>query len=132
MNGFKKVISIVLVVMLVVTCGMLSVNAATTDTQEAQAGSGITIHYYGSSTVPNIYYWNSLPTNISSPTYPGPKMTKDTSAQGSNCYTYSFSNVTQNLQENMRRNHKVTGGIRTTDGIHQTLTHLTLLRNVQI
>ena len=95
MNGFKKVISIVLVVMLVVTCGMLSVNAATTDTQEAQAGSGITIHYYGSSTVPNIYYWNSLPTNISSPTYPGPKMTKDTSAQGSNCYTYSFSNVTK-------------------------------------
>ena len=86
MNGFKRVVSIVLVVMLVVTCGMLTVNAVTTDTQEAQAGSGITIHYYGSSTVPNIYYWNSLPTNINSPTYPGSKMTADTSAKGPNCY----------------------------------------------
>ena len=95
MNGFKRVVSIVLVVMLVVTCGMLTVNAVTTDTQEAQAGSGITIHYYGSSTVPNIYYWNSLPTNINSPTYPGPKMTADTSAKGPNCYKYSFSNVTK-------------------------------------
>ena len=37
MNGFKRVVSIVLVVMLVVTCGMLTVNAVTTDTQEAQA-----------------------------------------------------------------------------------------------
>ena len=95
MNSFKRVISLVLVVMLVVTCGMLSVDAATTDTQETQAGSGITIHYYGTSTAPNIYYWNSLPTNIDSPTYPGPKMTADTSAEGSNCYKYSFSNVTK-------------------------------------
>ncbi|MEE0930363.1 MAG: alpha-amylase family glycosyl hydrolase [Acutalibacteraceae bacterium] len=95
MNGFKRVISIVLAVMLVVTCGIFTVNAATTDEQTSEAGSGIKIHYYGSSTVPNIYYWNSLPTNIDSPTYPGPKMTADSSAAGPNCYTYSFSNVTK-------------------------------------
>ncbi|MEE1055753.1 MAG: alpha-amylase family glycosyl hydrolase [Acutalibacteraceae bacterium] len=95
MNGFKRVISIVVAVMLVVTCGIFTVNAATTDEQTSEAGSGIKIHYYGSSTVPNIYYWNSLPTNINSPTYPGPKMTADSSAAGPNCYTYSFSNVTK-------------------------------------
>ena len=95
MNGFKRVISIVLAVMLAVTCGIFTVNAATTDEQTSEAGSGIKIHYYGSSTVPNIYYWNSLPTNIDSPTYPGPKMTADSSAAGPNCYTYSFSNVTK-------------------------------------
>lgn len=95
MNSIKRVIAIVLAVMLVVTCGIFTVNATTTDEQTSKAGSGIKIHYYGSSTVPNIYYWNSLPTNINSPTYPGPKMTKDTSAAGSNCYTYSFSNVTK-------------------------------------
>lgn len=95
MNGFKRVISIVLAVMLIVTCGIFTVNAATTDEQTSEAGSGIKIHYYGSSTVPNIYYWNSLPINIDSSTYPGPKMTADSSAAGPNCYTYSFSNVTK-------------------------------------
>ena len=95
LNSFKRVISIVLAVMLVVTCGIISVNAATTDTEESSAGSGITIHYYGSTTTPSIYYWNSLPTNIDSPTYPGVTMSRDTSAAGPNCYKYSFSNVTK-------------------------------------
>ncbi len=95
MNNFKRVISIVLVAMLVVTCGLFSVSAATTDTEVSEATSGITIHYYGSTTTPNIYYWNSLPSNINSPTYPGPTMTKDTSAAGPNCYKYTFSDVTK-------------------------------------
>ena len=95
MNNFKRVVSIVLAVMLVVTCGILSVNAATTDVEESSAGSGITVHYYGSTTTPSIYYWNSLPVNIDSPTYPGVTMSKDTSAAGPNCYKYSFSNVTK-------------------------------------
>ncbi|MGO5087133.1 alpha-amylase family glycosyl hydrolase [Oscillospiraceae bacterium LCP25S3_F9] len=96
MNNFKRVVAVVVALMLVVTCGVISVSAATTDNAKAAAnGSGITIHYYGSSTTPNIYYWNSLPTNIDSPTYPGPNMTKDTSAAGPNCYTYKFDNVTK-------------------------------------
>lgn len=96
MSNFKRVVAVVVALMLVVTCGVISVSAATTDNAKAAAnGSGITIHYYGSSTTPNIYYWNSLPTNIDSPTYPGPNMTKDTSATGPNCYTYKFDNVTK-------------------------------------
>ena len=83
--------------MMVVTCGILTVNAATTDVEESSAGSGITIHYYTAKN-PSIYYWNSLPTNIDSPNYPGKTMTKDTSAtSGSDgsWYTYSFSNITK-------------------------------------
>ena len=96
MSNFKRVVAVVVALMLVVTCGVISVSAATTDNAKAAAnGSGITVHYYGSSTTPNIYYWNSLPTNIDSPTYPGPNMTKDTSALGPNCYTYKFDNVTK-------------------------------------
>ena len=81
--------------MIVVTCGVISVNAATTDEEKSSAGSGITIHYYGSTTTPSIYYWNSLPVNIDSPKYPGKTMTKDTTAAGPNCYKYSFSDVTK-------------------------------------
>ncbi|MEE1075803.1 MAG: alpha-amylase family glycosyl hydrolase [Acutalibacteraceae bacterium] len=95
MNNFKRVISIVLTVLIVVTCGIVSVSAATTNEEKSSAGSGITIHYYGSTTTPSIYYWNSLPVNIDSPTYPGKTMTKDTSAAGPNCYKYSFSDVTK-------------------------------------
>ena len=96
MNNFKRVVAVVVAIMLVVTCGAISVSAATTDNAKVAAnGSGITIHYYGSSTTPNIYYWNSLPTNIDSPSYPGPNMTRDTSAAGPNCYTYRFNNVTK-------------------------------------
>ncbi len=97
-KNFKRVISIVLAVMLVVTCGILTVNAATTDVETSEAG-GITIHYYSTSkTTPSIYYWNSLPTNIDSPTYPGVAMTKDTSAVGGSdgtWYKYTFANVTK-------------------------------------
>jgi glycosidase len=95
MNNFKRIISIVLAAMLVVTCGLFSVNAATTDNEVSEAGSSITVHYYANTTTPNIYYWNSLPTNINSPAYPGPKMTKDTTAAGPNCYTYKFDGVTK-------------------------------------
>lgn len=95
MNNFKRVVAIAVAVMLVVTCGIFTVNAATVNTEESEAGSGITIHYYGTSVTPNIYYWNSLPTNIDSPSYPGPNMTRDTSAIGQNCYKYTFNNVTK-------------------------------------
>ena len=99
MNSLKRVISIALAVMMVVTCGIISANAATTDVEESSAGSGITIHYYSTSkTTPSIYYWNSLPKNIDSPNYPGVAMKKDTSAVGGSdgsWYTYSFKDITK-------------------------------------
>ncbi|MEE0874443.1 MAG: alpha-amylase family glycosyl hydrolase, partial [Ruminococcus sp.] len=71
--------------------GAISVTAAVEDDAgEAVAAGGITVHIYNEGGTPNIYYWNSLPNNITT-TYPGPKMT----AEGDNYYRYSFSNVTK-------------------------------------
>lgn len=95
MKKFKKTISLLLV--MAVLCSMavfsFSVNAAETDEAEVNADTGITIHYYTESkTVPYIYYWNSLPTNITMTDYPGKQMERESEA---NWYKISFNNVTK-------------------------------------
>ena len=68
--------------------------AADVDAAETAADS-IIIHVDSPDKVPYIYYWNALPTNKET-TYPGVKMTRDTSIQyGSNWYTYTFANTTK-------------------------------------
>ena len=96
MKVFKKALAVLLTVLLIVTTGIVCVSAASTNEEEASAtSSGITVHYKASGTaVPTIYYWNSLPTNITEPDYPGTKMTLDTN-EGENWYTYSFSDITK-------------------------------------
>ncbi len=94
MSQIKKLCALLLVFMLVFTAGMLTVNAQNTGEAEAEAGNRLTVHYKGDGeTAPYIYYWNSLPTNISVP-YPGKAMTAD-SSQGENWYTYTFSDITK-------------------------------------
>ena len=69
MTKIKKWCALVLSVMLVITAGIVSVNAADADatTEEvgaASAETGITIHYQNSELAqPYVYLWNSLPTN---------------------------------------------------------------------
>ncbi len=94
MTKIKKILSLLLA--LTVICGIaavsLTANAAEAQQAEAEAASGITVHYYcESSTAPTIYYWNSLPTNIST-AYPGKAMTKESKE---NWWTYKFDNVTK-------------------------------------
>ena len=92
MTKVKKLIALMLVVCIAATVGIVSVSAATVDEDESvQADyNGIKVHVYSEDGAPNIYYWNSLPQNISTD-YPGPKMT----AEGDNSYGYTFSNVTK-------------------------------------
>ncbi len=93
MNKMKKLVSLLLVALVLCSVAVMSVtvSAAETDVAESEA-SGITVHYYTESgKTPTVYYWNSLPTNIST-TYPGKAMTKDATA---NWYSYTFSNVTK-------------------------------------
>ena len=91
MTQFKKILALVLAVCVLCAAGVVSVSAAVADEEgEAVAAGGITIHYYSENGAPNIYYWNSLPTNIST-NYPGPKMT----AEGNNYYMYTFSDKTK-------------------------------------
>lgn len=94
----KKFTAIIMVLALAVSIVSVSVSAvqsqanaqgAKADVSESSA-SGITVHYYTEKGTPNVYYWNSLPQNISTE-YPGPAMT----SEGSNWYSYTFPNVTK-------------------------------------
>ena len=96
MNKVKKLASVLLIVMLIFGVSFVQSNSYSVDV-EAATSNGIKVHYRlldtnGDmvNTVPTIYYWNSLPTNITEPTYPGVKMTKN-----GNWYDYSFNNVTK-------------------------------------
>lgn len=98
----KKFTAIIMVLALAMSVAGISVSAVQSDAnaQGAQldvsesSASGITVHYYTEKGTPNVYYWNSLPSNIET-TYPGPAMT----SEGGNWYKYTFNNVTKiNLQ----------------------------------
>lgn len=92
MTKYKKIIALILSVCVVLTVGIFSASAATAEDDDSKtaASSGIKVHYYCEKGAPTIYYWNSLPQNISTD-YPGPKMT----AEGNNYYGYTFNNVTK-------------------------------------
>lgn len=96
MTGIKKLCALVLAVMMVVTVGVISVNAAQSSDSDAVAAdttdTGITIHVrMKDSTQPYVYLWNSLPTNSAmSKSYPGEKMTK-----GDKWYNYHVADVTK-------------------------------------
>ena len=85
----KRFLAIVMVIALVLSVAVVSASAAQSDADSSGA-AGITVHYYTEKGTPNIYYWNALPSDIST-TYPGPAMT----SEGNNFYRYSFSNVTK-------------------------------------
>lgn len=96
MTRIKKLCALVLAVMMVVTAGVISVNAAQSSDSDAVSAdtteTGITIHVRMSDgTQPYIYLWNSLPTNSAmSKSYPGEKMTK-----GDKWYNYHVADVTK-------------------------------------
>lgn len=96
MTGIRKLCALVLAVMMVVTVGVISVNAAQSSDSDAVAAdttnTGITIHVrMKDGTQPYVYLWNSLPTNSAmSKSYPGEKMTK-----GDKWYNYHVADVTK-------------------------------------
>ena len=96
MTRIKKLCALVLAVMMVVTAGVISVNAAQSSDSDAVSAdtteTGITIHVRMSDgTQPYVYLWNSLPTNSAmSKSYPGEKMTR-----GDKWYNYHVADVTK-------------------------------------
>ena len=98
MTRIKKLCALVLAVMMVVTAGVISVNAAQSSDSDAVSAdtteTGITIHVRMSDgTQPYVYLWNSLPTNSAmSKSYPGEKMTK-----GDKWYNYHVADVTAGM-----------------------------------
>jgi len=91
MAKFKKILALILAVCVVCTVAVMSTSAATVDNDSnTSASSSIKVHYYCENGAPTIYYWNSLPQNISTD-YPGKAMTNE----GGNYYGYTFNNVTK-------------------------------------
>ncbi|MDR0914719.1 MAG: starch-binding protein [Oscillospiraceae bacterium] len=88
-----RFVAALLAVLICITSCILNVAAVTTDESAVGSGEKIIIHYK-SDVQPYVYFWNSLPTNTET-TYPGVKMTKDTTQKGTNWYTYTFSNLTK-------------------------------------
>ena len=96
MTKIKKFCAFVLVLMLVVSAGIMTVNAAEQTAEEVAASadeSGITIHYQNEDLAqPYVYLWNSLPTNSAmSDSYPGEKMT----TTGNGWYDYTCKDITK-------------------------------------
>ncbi|MBR1732077.1 MAG: starch-binding protein, partial [Ruminococcus sp.] len=89
MKNVKKILAIILALVIVVSVAAIS-SSAVSVSKEKTSAAGITVHYYSQNGVPSIYYWNSLPTNIST-NYPGPAMTNE----GNGWYRYTFSNLTK-------------------------------------
>ena len=108
MNTFKRIAAIMLAVMMLVSVAVISATATSTDVAETSADTGITIHYESTDGVPYVYYWNAKPQDLET-SYPGVKMTKDSSLTGGNWYTYTFSNVE-------KINLLFTDGTKTLDG----------------
>ena len=91
MAKMKKLLALILSICVICTVSVMSVSAANTDDDNDTSASGtITVHYYCEEGTPTIYYWNSLPKNISTE-YPGVKMT----SEGNNYYRYTFNDVTK-------------------------------------
>ncbi len=94
MNKIKKIAAVLLVLALIISVAVISVNATENDEIADTSASSIIVHYKSEGKVPYIYYWNALPQNLET-TYPGVKMTKDTKQFGSDWYTYTFSSSTK-------------------------------------
>ena len=94
MNTIKRFASLLLCVMLIVSVAVISTYAIENEVADTSADTGITIHVKSEDCVPYVYYWNALPSDMST-TYPGVKMTKDNTQAGSNWYTYTFSSATK-------------------------------------
>lgn len=89
MKRMKKIIAALLAVVILAGVAIVTTSAATVSKEKTSA-AGITVHCYSESGAPNIYYWNSLPTNIET-SYPGPAMT----SEGGGWYKYTFSDKTK-------------------------------------
>ena len=89
----KRILAIVLAVMMIACVAVISATATSVDVSETSA-AGITIHYEAKSGQPSCYYWNALPTDLST-NYPGVKMTKEASMTGGYWYTSKFTSSTK-------------------------------------
>ena len=94
MKKVSRLTAVLLCIAMLVSVAAISASAEAGDPAAVGAAAGVTIHCYNESTVPYIYYWNTLPSN-NEVAYPGTKMTKSASLAGGNWYTFTLNGVTK-------------------------------------
>lgn len=87
MNKRKKRTILGLIICTLLLIGTVIVSTAATFTSSSTNNS-ITVHFKSQWENPNVYYWNSLPDNITTD-WPGKAMT----SEGNGWYSYKFENV---------------------------------------
>ncbi len=102
MKKISRLMALLLSIAMIFSVAVISATAADEDLADTAAeadiadsgADSIIIHVESTDKVPYIYYWNALPTNKET-TYPGVKMTRNTSQTGPAWYTYTFTNTTK-------------------------------------
>ena len=102
MKNYKRLLAILLCLGVLFSVAVISASAADNEVAEIAAeqeladtgADSVIVHVKATDYTPYIYYWNALPTNKEC-SYPGVKMTLDSSQTGSNWYTYTFTNTTK-------------------------------------
>lgn len=88
MGNNKKRVIIGLIICMTLLFGSMLVSTAATLVANSSTTNSITVHYKSKWGNPNIYYWNSIPENISIE-WPGKAM----QSEGNGWYTYKFDNI---------------------------------------
>ncbi|WP_197032650.1 alpha-amylase family glycosyl hydrolase [Clostridium sp. KNHs205] len=108
-KGFwKKLTGYVLLIVILVT-GMIT--PGTLQKMQAETVSSVTVHYKGTYTAPNIYYWNLNGENNMPVTWPGVQM----KSESDNWFGYTFSN-TQSVNLIINQNGSQTANLYRTSG----------------
>lgn len=102
MKKLSRILALLMCLAMLFSVAVISANAADEDIADTAAeadiadtsANSIILHVKAEDYVPYIYYWNALPTNKTC-SYPGVKMTRDTSQTGTNWYTYTFTDTTK-------------------------------------
>ena len=92
----KKLSRLTVAVVIAAAMILLAVFTASAADQLASTGAstGIVIHVKSPETTPYIYFWNTLPEDKTG-TYPGARMTPDSSMQTSGWYVYTLTRVSK-------------------------------------
>lgn len=101
MKKLSRILALLMCLAMIISAVVISAQAAeeeladvSADAEVAETGAdSVIIHVKSTDKVPYIYYWNALPNNKET-TYPGVRMSLDPT-QGSDWYTYTFTNTTK-------------------------------------
>ena len=98
MKKLSRILALIMCLAMLFSVAVISANAVdeeladtAADVETADtAADVITIHVYATDYTPYIYYWNTLPSNMTC-SYPGVRMTASPSLKGDHWFTYTFS-----------------------------------------